>query len=197
MSALIKKLHIYLGLWNYSIVFVFGISGLLATLRPAPENRTRPESQIRYVSYSVPPGADDKQAAAEVYAQLGIPLTALPPRFALRRDRENNLTFDLYTVNGVHRVTVLEKEGRVRVAAERNNLWHFLNNLHTTTIRAPASDWRVRLWTWYNEAAIWSLIAMALSGMYLWLSSRPRFQPAQYAFLAGSGAFLLLYVLTR
>ena len=59
------------------------------------------------------------------------------------------------------------------------------------------SDWRVRLWAFYNEVAIWALITMALSGLYLWLASRPKYRWAWVSFLTGSGAFAVLYVLTR
>jgi hypothetical protein len=55
----------------------------------------------------------------------------------------------------------------------------------------------MRLWTWYNEFSIWSLIGMSLSGVYLWLASRPRYRPAIYVFAFGSLSFLLLYMLTR
>jgi len=55
----------------------------------------------------------------------------------------------------------------------------------------------VRLWAWYNRFAIWSLIAMAITGTYLWLASRPRYRVAQYSFAGGAGAFILLYALTR
>jgi hypothetical protein len=91
---------------------------------------------------------------------------------------------------------VLEKENRIRIETRRNGPAQFLNGLHTTTVnRHP--DWRIRWWGYYTEFSIWSLIGMALSGVYLWLASRPRYAPARYAFALGCGAFLLLYGLTR
>ena len=197
MNSLVKKLHMYLGLLNCSILFVFGIAGLTATFRPAPENRRPPDSTARYESFTVPPGLTDKQAADRVYEHLSLPLTAPVPNFAMRRDRDNNLAFNFYTVNGIDRVTVLEKENRLRIDTTRNTIWQYFDGLHTTTLRVASPDWRLRLWGFYNELAIWSLIAMAVSGVYLWLSSRPRFRAAQYSFAAGSGAFVLLYLLTR
>ena len=38
---------------------------------------------------------------------------------------------------------------------------------------------------------------MSLSGVYLWLASRPRYRPAQLVFALGSGVFILLYAVTR
>lgn len=196
MNRWIKKLHMYCGLLNFSILVVFGIAGLTATFEPAPQNRTPPPAIARFVAYTAPPAMSDKEVADDVYRFLQLPLTA-PPRYGIRRDGDNNLAFSLYTVNGERRVTVLEKENRLRVEEARNSIWRYLDNLHSTTIQAPAPDLRLRLWTYYNEFAIWSLIGMALSGLYLWLSSRPRYRPAQIVFLAGSGIFLCLYWLTR
>jgi len=41
MTSLIKKLHMSTGLLNFSILFVYGASGLLLTFLPAPANRPR------------------------------------------------------------------------------------------------------------------------------------------------------------
>jgi hypothetical protein len=49
----------------------------------------------------------------------------------------------------------------------------------------------------YNEVAIFALIFLSLSGLYLWLSSRPRHRLAQLSFFAGTGWFLVLYWLSR
>jgi hypothetical protein len=55
----------------------------------------------------------------------------------------------------------------------------------------------MHLWTYYTEFSIYSLIAMALSGIYLWLASRPGYIWGQVAFVAGCGIFIVLYVLAR
>jgi hypothetical protein len=38
---------------------------------------------------------------------------------------------------------------------------------------------------------------MSLTGVYLWLASRPRYRPALYTFAAGCAVFIGLYVVTR
>ncbi len=43
----------------------------------------------------------------------------------------------------------------------------------------------IRLWTYYSEFSIWTLVAMAVTSLYLWLSSRPRYLPAHLALFAG------------
>ena len=197
MNRWIKKLHMYFGLLNFSILLVFGIAGLQATLALAPDKRAPPEPKVRLEAYTPPSALDDKGVADDVYRVLKLPLTTPLPKFAIRRDGDKNLTFGFYTVNGPHQVTVLEKEGRLRVETTTNTIWRYFNGLHTMTIQARAQDLRVRMWTWYNEFAVWSLIGMSLSGCYLWLSSRPRYRPAQLVFVAGSGGFVVLYWLTR
>jgi hypothetical protein len=198
LNLWIKKIHMYTGLLTFSIPFVFGIAGLTATFQASPEERQRHATE-RLLPFTAPPNATDSEVAAAVHAALRPPLTQPPPKFALRRDAARNLAFSFYTPNGIIGVTVLEEERQLRIRALPNSTGGFLNALHETTIQNPMAkrDLRIRLWTWYNEFAIWSLLAMALSGVYLWLSSRPRFRWAQLAFAGGCMAFLTLYAVTR
>lgn len=197
MNQIVKKLHIYLGLLNFANLLVFGIAGLTATFQAAPESRQRPEPAVRYEAFTPPATVADKEVAVLVYQKLNFPLAAPPQPWSFRRNHENNLTVDFYTANGLYRVVVLERENRVRIETTRNSLWQYLNNLHATTIRERTGDPRTRLWSYYIEFAIWSLIAMTLSGICLWLSSRPRHRLALACLVLGSGSFAFLYVLTR
>lgn len=197
MNSIIKKIHMYMGLLNFSILVVFGTAGLTATFQPRPESRAKPEPTVRFESFTVPSGLDDKEVADRVHTLLKIPLSTPVPKFALHRDRENNLAFDFYTINAVHTVTVLEKEARLRIEKVGFSIWRYLDHLHSTTINATQADWRITLWKYYNEFAIWSLIGMAISGSYLGLTSRPGYKPARYALVVGCGVFIMLYLLTR
>jgi hypothetical protein len=187
----------YVGLLNLSILLIFGVAGLQATFEPAPENRKRPDADVEFRDFTVPAGLDDKAAADRVHAFLHLPLTAPLPKYAIRRDANNDLALNFYTANGVRRAVVLEKEHRIRLETEHTTITSYLNGLHATTINSASPDWRIRWWTYYNEFSIWSLIVMSISGAYLWLASRPRYSPARWTFAAGCGAFLLLYFLTR
>ena len=132
-----------------------------------------------------------------MYQFLNLPLTAPLPNFAIRRNANNDLVLDFYTPNGLRRAVVLEKERHIRLETQRSTLAAYLNNLHATTLNARSPDWRVRWWTYYNEFSVWSLIGMSVSGVYLWLASRPRYRPARWTFVVGCGAFILLYAVTR
>jgi len=195
---LLQKIHIYLGLLCWSILFVYGIAGLTATVfRAGPPGPHFQSSSVRMESFVTPPNQTDKQVAAAVWKTLKIPLAGPPPAYAIHRDHENNLVVSFYTTNGPTHVTVLEQQNQLLIETHRNTLWAYFNNLHSTTLRGHPYDWRIRLWAYYNEFAVWALLAMALTGVYLWLSSRPRFLTAQIAVAMACVSFLVLYILTR
>jgi hypothetical protein len=147
--------------------------------------------------FRIPPNTSDFEAAMAAFEFLDLPLVSPPAKGQVRRDRQGNVAFDLYSMNGPRHVTLLEKENLIRIETRRNILPRYIDNLHTTTIGTGSRDLRVRMWSWYNEFAIWSLIFMAASGVWLWISSRPGCLWARISFATGSGAFLLLYFLTR
>jgi hypothetical protein len=196
MHQWIKKIHMYLGLLNFVALTVFGIAGLTATTQSGP-GRPPDVAEARYQPFTVPTEATDKQVADGVFEALKIPLSNPIPKQAIRRNDENQLVLNFYTINGPYRVTVLEKEARVRVERMSNSAPRFLSNAHSVTQAGNSRYLRLRLWAWYNEFAIWSLLAMSISGVYLWLASRPGYRWAQVSFAAGTAAFVILYAATR
>ncbi|MGH9721820.1 MAG: hypothetical protein ACRD8O_16550, partial [Bryobacteraceae bacterium] len=104
MRELIKKIHMYLGLLNFSILLVFGVAGMLATVEAEPAKRHRPEPQVEYRDFKVEPGMNDRQVADAVFAQVNPALASPLPNYALRRDAGNNLSLDFYSPNGQRRV---------------------------------------------------------------------------------------------
>ena len=195
MRGLIKKIHIYIGLLNFSNLIVFGIAGLAATFQGGPQ-RKMPAGSLRYESFTPAPGATDRQIADQVFERVRFPLSDPVPDWALHRDTYGNLPVEFWTVNGTCQALYERKENRLRIETTWSSLPFFLDDMHTLT-SLKQSDWRVRVWAAYNQFAIWSLIAMATSGVYLWLVSRARYGMAQYAFAGGAAAFILLYILTR
>lgn len=193
MYNLIRKIHTYVGLLNFSNLIVFGIAGLAPTLYHDRQSAVTP---VRYENYTPPPGASNKQIADAAFLLLHSPLTEPIPNWALHPDAQGNLPLDFYSVNGTGKVLYLAKESRFRIQEVRSSLAFFLDDMHTVTDLKQA-DWRMKMWACYNHFAIWSLLAMSVSGVYLWLASRPRYRIAQYAFAVGAGVFILLYVLTR
>ena len=193
MTRWIKKIHMYTGLLAFTALLVFGIAGITATI--APERPRAGPAETR--EFHVPVNLTDFEAATAAYHFLQLPMSQPPVRNAVRRDAANSVTFTVYSSNGQRIVMLLEKEGLVRIEYRRNHLWHFFENVHTMTPREATTDLRERLWSGYNEFAIWALIFMSVSGIWLWLAARPGYRWAQLSFAAGSGGFLLLYALTR
>lgn len=197
MHSLVRKLHMYAGLVSFSILIVFGIAGLTATFEEAPGKRSRPEPVVEMRDFTAPAGLDDQAMADRVHQFLQLPLTTPVPKFAIKRDANNDLALDFYTVNGPRHAVVLEKENKIRLETRRNSLARYFTGLHELNINARATDWRIRAWTWYNEFSIWALIFMSVSGLYLWLATRPFFGPARWTFAIGTGIFVVLYIWSR
>jgi hypothetical protein len=106
------------------------------------------------------------------------------------------LQLTIGSINGTHRVTVAPD--RLRVVTERTSIGNFVSQMHASLrVHDRTGDWRTAAWAWYLEVALWSLLLMVASGVYLWLSARPRHLPAVLALGVGSAAFLILYFVTR
>jgi hypothetical protein len=195
MRALIKKIHMYIGLLNFSNLIVFGIAGLAPTFQTGPERKIYAEP-ARYESFVPAPESSDEQIANAVFARFHFPFTDPIPKWALHRDVQGDLPLEFWSVNKVYKVLYAPKENRLRIEITQSSLPFFIDDLHTVT-SLDQRDWRMRAWAWYNHFAIWSLMAMAISGVYLWLASRPRHRIAQYSFAGGAAVFILLYALTR
>src|SRR5207245_932258 len=116
MSNWIKKIHMYTGLLNFTILLVFGIAGLTATVQPS----RRQAGEIETREFQVPPNLRDFEAASAAYRFLKLPSAQAPARGAVRRDAENHLSFTLYSSNGPRIITLLEKEHQVRIDLRKN-----------------------------------------------------------------------------
>jgi len=170
VRALLLKLHMYAGLLTVSHLLVYAVAGLFATLQT---RRAEPPSfTTRYVPFAAPQSATDEQVADAAWRVLHLPLTMPLDKTELQRDAQQNLLLEYYTVNGIDRVTVLEKEQRLRVERTHSGMLQFLNDLHT----AMPGDWKkprlMAAWACWNEFAAWCLGAFTLSGVLLWIMSR-------------------------
>jgi hypothetical protein len=194
LNLWVRKLHIYAGLLNITALMVFGIAGLVVTA-DAPDifhAGSKPVADLQ--AFSIPGTASDKEAGRLIQQALH-PADAGPP--VIHRDAEHHLVTDFYSVNGLIRATVLEQTNQLRVETFRNSIWRFLDNAHATTISEQAAGNAIRLWAWYIEFSIWSLLFMASSGVWLGLSARWRFRWTQISLAAGCVAFVAFYFLER
>jgi hypothetical protein len=191
---LIQKLHTYAGLVTFVNLMVFGLVGVSASLSSRPHD---PAPEVRSEAFVVEPNLSDRQVAERVCGLLGLSLATPIQTAVIQHDAANNLLLDFYHANGRHRVTVLEKESRLRVEVMRNSLWSYLGTLHATTGAFHSGDWRMQLWADYNEFAMWCFLAMLASGVALWLMSRPGYRWAQWSLGLGCLLFAALCFWTR
>ena len=194
MREWLLKLHMYAGLLTISHLGVYAIAGLSETLKTS-ERPTLPVA-VRYMPFAPDATATDKDVADAVHRRLNIPLSVPLPASALRRDESQNLLLEFYTLNSLNRVTVLEKERRLRIETTSTSLTSFLNNVHTATPIDYPGPPLVRAWAIWNEFAMWCLAGFSLSGLVLWLT-RPDLPWAPAILVTAIGTFVLFYFLLR
>lgn len=197
MLWLFKKIHMYAGLFTFTALMVYGISGLMDSSLPAWSEREPPPTTERIVEFEAPPDLDDKEVADLIYAYMDMPLTGPPANYAVRRDTDQNLVVSFYTVNGVRTVTALESEQQLKVVTAEGGMVSFVTGMHGSRMTYASPRFLTIAWAVYNEAGLWALGFMALSGVVLWLATRPRYLWGRVAFIAGNAVFVTLYWLMR
>lgn len=197
MTKWMIRIHMYTGLLNFTALTLFGVVGIIATVLPPYAQRAQPKPTVSFVDFEIPGGMDDRQLADHIQATLEIPLTDLAPDWTLKRDDEGNLRFWLPTPARRYEIEVLEDESRLRLETLESHTWQYLSHLHEMVPSRSQSDPRIQAWAWYIELSIWSLILMALSGLYLWLDSRRGYLWAQISFGVGSLIFGCFYWVVR
>jgi hypothetical protein len=194
ISVLIKRIHMYTGLLNFTVLTIFGIIGIVATVLPNPSQREKPEATVQTRDFQLPGGMDDRQLADYIQASLDLPLTGPAPEWALGRDRQNRLRFRLGTPARFYEILVLENQNKIQITTQPYDVWQYLFHLHELTPGWAQPELRTQLWAWYMEFSIWSLMLMSLSGVYLWLATRPKYRWAQASFAVGSAIFVIFYI---
>jgi hypothetical protein len=152
-----------------------------------------PSPVISYQNFSMEPNLTDRQVAERVRAQLNLSIA----NATIEHDAANNLLLDFRDANGSHRVTVLEKEGRLRIETTHHGFGIYLYILHERTASFHGGDWRMQLWSDYNEFAMWCLLTMLASGFAMFLAARARNRLAQLSLAAGCCLFAALYFWSR
>jgi hypothetical protein len=191
-----KKIHMYAGLFSFMAFVIWGVTGILAVFLPPPgEWRPPAITMQREFPFVVAENMDDKEVAREIYAAAG--LTMAGGYYNVHRNDAGNLAFIAFSTNGQRDITYLEKERRVRIDFRDGGLGDFLSNMHTGHSRRGPPDLSSRLWGYYNEFSTWAFLFMVLSGIYLWLATRPGMRWALILMSATATATLVLWSATR
>jgi hypothetical protein len=191
MLTLVRKIHIYTGLLVFVQLVIYGAAGIVATFEPF--ERPKIVHDTKDVRFAAPPSATDKEVAVLVYRDLRLPMNRPIPDWFLRRTPDHHLLLDFYNINGIYRVVVLEDQQRLRIARIHNSTWLFLSDIHAATLADREAPRLVRIWAAWNEVGIWALLAFCVSGVWLWLGTRPRFYWAWATASAGALALAALW----
>jgi hypothetical protein len=194
MNELLRRLHIYSGLFSFTALMVFGAAGLIGAFHADPRGATRAPPEVSVVDFEIPPGASDREVADLAYQKLASKDAAPVPTWALGRNPDNVLVLHFYGPNGIRHATVLEQEKKLRIEHDRSTLGEYVNWMHALVLPHVAPKWRVLLWSIYLEISIFTLLFMVASGVYLWLASRPRLGWAQASFAVGTAGVVVLYL---
>lgn len=196
IRKLIEKIHMYAGLFTFMAFVVWGVTGIHAVFLPAPGQYQPPEiSEVRELPYRAEGNLDDKALARKIHEFVAIPLAG--GHYNVHRDSEHNLAFFVFTVSGRREVTYLEERQTVRIAVRQNSLMQFLSSMHTSNSRRGPRVLAAQMWGFYNEFSTWAFTFMTLSGVYLWLASRPGLRWAQLLAGASAAMFVVLWMVTR
>lgn len=185
----------YLGLLNFSMLAIFGIAGLVVTFEAPDIMHSGKPPQTTFLDFTAPSSFSDREVGSLIAARMGTPRHADKPY--IHRGQANRLLVDFYSVDGLVRGTLLENTNRIEIETYRNSIWRFIDNAHTVTIADRSADPAVRAWSWYMEFAVWSLIAMCATGIWLGVASRWRFTWTRVALASGCVVFLAFYFLER
>lgn len=167
-----RKLHTWSGLLTFTAFVVWGITGIDAIFLPAPDEWKPPEvSSRREFSFATPGNLDDKALAKQVYEAAELKMSG--GYYNVHRDDDHNLAFNVFTSNGPRNFTYFEDKKRVLIEFRDGGLGGFLSSMHTAHTRRGAPDLSARMYGVYNEFATWAFLFMSLSGIYMWIATRP------------------------
>ncbi len=191
-----KKIHMYAGLFAFTALIVWGVTGLHSMFLPAPGEFSPPEvARTLEVPFEAPGDLDDKALVARIDQALDLPIVGNPVQIS--RTPERDLFYRYYSPNGRTEVTFLEREAKIRVEFRRSSLWGYLAGMHAGSTRRTPPDLAARAWGLYNEVSLWAFTFMTLSGVYLWLDTRPWLRWAQALAAVGVLLFVGLWFVTR
>lgn len=192
----VNKIHMYAGLLTFTAFVIWGVTGVHAVFLPKPGEYTPPPvSSVREVPFEADGSMDDRELAKAIFEKIDIPLAG--GRYNIHRDEDLNLAFNVFTINGGREVTFLEEQGVARVEHRANSLLSFLSSMHTAHSGRHKMTWASTAWGYYNELSIWAFLFMTISGVYMWLATRPKIRWAQATFVGMAALTAALWFVVR
>lgn len=192
MQRWMKKLHMWAGLLTFTAFVVWGAIGVHGAFTPAPGEFVPPDvSAVKEFPFPSKGDLGDKELARAIFEAADIPLRG--GHYNVHRDEDQNLAFFVFTANGRHELTYFEETETVRMAIRRAPLLGFLSTMHTAHSRRGPQTAAARAWANYNELSTWAFFFMTVSGVYLWLATRPNINWARWTFGVAVVGSVILY----
>ena len=185
-----RKLHNYLGLYLLLFVWLFSVSGLVlnhSKWSVAQFWKARQETASQR-TIRIPRGRGDLATAADLMRQLGIVGEVGETR---RSPDGSHFDFQVVRPGRVFRVQARLDSARATVTEITLNAWGVVDALHKFTgvkMDEPAvtRDWILtRIWSLAMDALALGLMALVLSGLYLWYRLPARRRPGLIALILG------------
>jgi hypothetical protein len=191
-----KKIHMYSGLLTFTAFVVWGVTGVHAVFLPPPGAFTpAPIANVREIPYQADGSLDDQELSKAIFEVIKIPLAG--GRYNVHRDEDLNLAFNVFTINGGREVTFLEEQAVVKVAHRKNSMLSYLSSMHTAHSRRHQLTLAASAWGVFNEFSTWAFFFMTISGVYMWVVTRPGLRWAQISFWSMATLTLVLWVVIR
>lgn len=176
-----KKIHTWAGLLTFSAFVVWGVTGVHGAFTPPPGEYTPPPvAALRELPFQAQGDADDQEISKQIFAIAEIPLAG--GRYNIHRDEDLNLAFNVFTINGTRELTYYEDRGVVEVAHRRNSVWSYLSSMHSAHTTRHQLTPLSSAWGYYNTLATWAFLFMTISGVYMWIATRPNLNWARISF---------------
>ena len=168
-----RKLHNYLGLYLLLFLWLFAVSGLVLNHSKWPVSqfwKARVETESHH-DIRRPREGGDIAMARELMAQLGLVGEVGETK---RAPDDTHFDFQVVKPGRVYRVRARLDSASATVMERRVNAWGVMDALHKFTgvkMDDPTltRDWMLtRVWSLAMDALSLGLVALVLSGLYLW-----------------------------
>lgn len=196
MYEWVKKIHMYAGLLSFMAFAVWGVAGIESAFLPPPGGYEPPDvSDRKEFPFESPGDLDDKEVGQRIFRASGVRMGG--GVYNIHRNEQGNLAFFLFTWNGRRDFTYLEDQKLVRIEFRNNDMAGFLSSMHTAFSRRHPPELPAQLWGYYNELSTWAFLFMTVSGVYMWIATRPNLPWARICAAGAVAAGAILWVVVR
>ena len=193
--AVVRDLHLYVGLFLSPFVLVFAISVVFLVHSWVPGAGKTPATR-RAENVSIPAGFEQLKGREQVEAAHTV-LESIGVRgeigFVRQFPRERRFVFPV-SVPGRETMVDINLENRsAEISARTTGVWdalvylHKMPGPHNVNIRGNSTF--MHAWRWLADATVYLLLFLSMSGVYLWTVLRSERRAGAALLVAGAVSF--------